>query len=326
MSFAALLVVASSAHASFEMVITGHSNGDFHRYDPETGVYLGRFRNFQCNNVRAMTSVASTGSTFAADAQGRIHRFNHFTGEYLGSFTVGGTVLQMNPTASGNILITTTTQIRVINPTTGLTVTTLGTVAGDSPVGAVELPDGRFVTLTKLGTLGSRNFFRGRFSPAGVLLGEQFISGTFSQANEFTGMGLSGDDLLIWGNNPSSYTAGSFRRLAGAGSATHVESTVTTTSITSGWSFSSSNSVQTHTGTWLNAAAPFGFSSSATDLYFHDRLLNSIGLAGSFSNSGSGAVAVSIILAPEPASMVGLGIALSTLIGLRRRAQKKPSS
>ncbi len=307
---------AAGAHASYEMLITASTSGTFYRYDLENRISLGTFSNFQCKNVTSMTSIASANRTYASDSFGRIHRFNHFTGEYLGSFVSGKSgIKQLSPMANGNILVTDATTIGVFNPTTGTLVTNVVLVAGDTPVGAVQLPDLSFASFSYI---AGRSYYRNLHTASGLLnISSQFQVGV-SAANEYVGVGLDGSDLIVWGKTQSAYAAGSFKRVSSTVALT--SSSITSSALGSDEAFISSNSARTHSGRWVNVQDFQSISSSARAVYFIEPQTNTVELVGGFGWSGGKVAGVSTILAPEPGTWLAMGAGL-VLIARRRKAR-----
>ena len=79
----ALCLLVSSAFASFELAILTDANTGFHRFDAETGIYLGVFGAGRSNGVLATWANQSTSRFYAMSWSG-IQAFDYSTGDYLG--------------------------------------------------------------------------------------------------------------------------------------------------------------------------------------------------------------------------------------------------
>ncbi|MCC7103345.1 MAG: hypothetical protein IT206_09755 [Fimbriimonadaceae bacterium] len=81
-AIAALLTI-SSAHASFELMIIADWSSGFHRFDAETGTYLGMFGNGQTEGTLATWGSSATNRFYAMSFNG-LRSWNYSTGAYLG--------------------------------------------------------------------------------------------------------------------------------------------------------------------------------------------------------------------------------------------------
>lgn len=83
----ALCLSTSSAFASFELAILTDATG-FHRFDAETGIYLGVFGEGRVGSVVSTWANQSASRFYAMDSRG-IQSFDYSTGEYLGYVNYG---------------------------------------------------------------------------------------------------------------------------------------------------------------------------------------------------------------------------------------------
>ncbi len=84
----ALGLSVSSAFASFELAILTDASTGFHRFDAETGIYLGAFGAGRSGGVLSTWANQSTSRFYAMDAAG-IQSFDYSTGAYLGYVNYG---------------------------------------------------------------------------------------------------------------------------------------------------------------------------------------------------------------------------------------------
>lgn len=96
------------AFASFELVLAldrGNTSvaGRIHRYDGDSGTYLGSFAQGWVNSDSVM-AISQANNTVTTGTNGVIRTFNYNTGEMMNSLNVGGFLTAMTSTNSGEIL------------------------------------------------------------------------------------------------------------------------------------------------------------------------------------------------------------------------------
>lgn len=101
-------MVCTHAHASFELALVADSSQRaIHRYDPETGAYLGKFgQGSLLSAANGVVADRSTGKAFVIDANSSALRmFNFNTGALLGStsYAAAGAARLVIDTARGRI-------------------------------------------------------------------------------------------------------------------------------------------------------------------------------------------------------------------------------
>lgn len=99
----ALCLSACSAFASFELAILTDANTGFHRYDAETGIYLGVFGVGRSDNVQATWANQSTSRFYAMSWTG-IQSYDYSTGAYLGYVNFGASGLYAANDTNGDFI------------------------------------------------------------------------------------------------------------------------------------------------------------------------------------------------------------------------------
>lgn len=99
----AALVTISSAHASFELMIITDAASGFHRFDAETGTYLGMFGNGQTEGTLATWGSSATNRFYAMSYSG-LRSWNYSTGAYLGIVNFNCVNAYATNDASGNFI------------------------------------------------------------------------------------------------------------------------------------------------------------------------------------------------------------------------------
>lgn len=129
-------MMALTAQASFELAMVLDANapgggirpGRVHRFDPNTGRYLGSFGGFS-TGATSLAVDQSRSVAYVYDS-GFVSRWNYNTGDYLGVFPafVNGTHIALNPSGTQLVLTTGSTNAGLFNPLTG---SYLGEVMGN---------------------------------------------------------------------------------------------------------------------------------------------------------------------------------------------------
>lgn len=91
------------ASASFELMIVTDASTGFHRYDATTGTYLGSFGNGQSTGVKATWADLSTNRFYSMSNAG-IRAFNYSTGQYYGLVNVTASANYAENDRSGNFV------------------------------------------------------------------------------------------------------------------------------------------------------------------------------------------------------------------------------
>lgn len=106
------------AQASFTLALVGDNIGRcIHRYDLDSGVYLGKFGQFALASVYTLGLDQTRNKLYVAD-NSTIKAFNYNTGEYLYSIT-GISSVGLGVFSNGDLLTSTGGVVNRINSTTG---------------------------------------------------------------------------------------------------------------------------------------------------------------------------------------------------------------
>ncbi|MCC6686097.1 MAG: hypothetical protein IT205_03795 [Fimbriimonadaceae bacterium] len=97
------LLAISTARASFELMIITDWNSGFHRFDAETGTYLGMFGNGQTEGTLATWGSSATNRFYAMSYNG-LRSWNYSTGAYLGIVNFNCINSYATNDASGNFI------------------------------------------------------------------------------------------------------------------------------------------------------------------------------------------------------------------------------
>lgn len=109
LALAALSITAVNSFASYEMILAPSSySQSVHRYDPENQVYLGEFGQGRLANPTGIVLDQATGSAFIADNR-VVHQFNYFTGRHISTINIPGLTglaTSMSLAPDGNFVVT----------------------------------------------------------------------------------------------------------------------------------------------------------------------------------------------------------------------------
>ncbi len=125
-----LISVACASRASFELVMAveyagSASAGRVHRFDGDTGADLGWFGGSELRAPLSISINQSLGRAYVYTYGGQIWTYNYNTGAYINNFSAGSTGLGTVSVASdGNLLVGSSTSLRKINANTGSTMVT----------------------------------------------------------------------------------------------------------------------------------------------------------------------------------------------------------
>jgi hypothetical protein len=306
---------ASVSFASFELMVACDANGNLHRYDIENRVYMGAASNFRIAAATAFTLNQANSTAYVADFNNRIHRINYFTNEYLGSFASGVfDIKHMTLGIDGTLITTHSTGTRVFNQTNGAAIRNLGYVGGDVAVGAVQKSDGTYAAVSYI---GGGAYYRNSFNASGAIVLSSFLD-TGSLNLSYTTVGLYGNnDVITYG---SSLPVGWRGVLSLSGSA--LTPTTLTTTI-SGLDLFATTGGRLHDGTYMTAAHRISSGNTVVTGYYAQPGTGRFGSSTSLFtiNGTTSLVGVNVVTAPEPASMIALGVGLAAV--MKRRKGKK---
>lgn len=300
MSLAMVAGLAGSASASFDLLLVLDSGqGVVHRYDGDTGVYLGNFGGGTLGTVRGITVDKASSTAFVSHDNG-YSSWNYNTGTfnfYLGIF--GPTVDDISTTSDGQLLFAAISGLSPLRKASNFgtsPVTSIYSMGGfSSPaVSAVEGPGGYWAIKASNGSMGqfssTSSTFQGSLLNAGLL----GISKGTGDGTNFVGLNSSGAAVRAAFGSTGSATGASL-----------------TNPFTSAVEFEFG-----HAGEGWG----LGVNGSGTRLQRYAK--NS---AGNWDALGPGRtlsqvttpVGMAVVTAPEPGTMIALG--LGTVALLRRR-------
>lgn len=121
--------LVSAAHASFTLGLVGDNAGRcIHRYDLDSGAYLGKFGNFALGNVFGMGLDQARNKLYVGDA-GMVKAFDYNTGSYLYSLPASNAV-GISTFSNGDLLLSNGTIVTRVDATTGATINSFNYAAG----------------------------------------------------------------------------------------------------------------------------------------------------------------------------------------------------
>lgn len=149
-TFAAFMV-ATSAQASFELALISDSTDDVvHKFNTYTGLYQGSFGMGLLVNPIGLAIDQSVNLAYVLDAGNSVVKFNYNTGAFAGSFSVtaGATKLVRNSDGTLNLVYGANVQRR---NTAGTLLTTYTHATGHNAVNGILGPDGLFYVPSRTG-------------------------------------------------------------------------------------------------------------------------------------------------------------------------------
>lgn len=311
---AGLVLVSVAARASYEMMFVMAQNSEaglfvnrVHRIDPVTGASFGSFP--VLSGVTSMAANRARGELVTIDVNGNLRTYDYSTGLLKSMFGTGisnATDLILGPggnrvfVANGSAIIRSIDYVSQASPViiatgianyTRLALGNQGALFASSQSGALH---DRFVLSGSTYAFGSRSTFS---APSGYVLGQMSVTPSTPGIMPHLWYGL-GSALGFQTLNPNDSFSG------------------TGTSATVNAWFSSVNATApAHTGIYMIGA------DAATPTLTRLMMLDSAGFfAHSFTVSGvSGGVrSVAIVLAPEPATLGAMTLAVIALLRRRR--------
>jgi len=312
----ALLLFTTASFASFELVLApDFAKGVIHRFDGDTGGYFGSFGAGIIANPTAIYANGSTGLCYVTPYRSPVVvAFNYSTGAYVSTFVSGvaSSIWSMTPLTAtgyvGQVLIGTVTgtHYRGILSPSGFTTLATYTPSSGNAVGATQFSDGR-IAVTNNGT-GKVDVF----NPAGgsPVFTSAAITGFVGGSGSLTGLWSDGANVVA---SESNGTTSRLVRAAYTGSAIN-------------WAGSNAYSATTFVYSYGAAAGHsqrsyFQMGNGAVSDSHLIRFDNILGTTTIIDNAAVGGCwGVATIVAPEPGTIVVLGIAVAVLFARRRRA------
>lgn len=302
-----LALITVAAHASFDLILVADNTGNFtgpttskiHRYDGDSGVYLGSFQT-DFGNIDDLAVDGAANEAFVASG-GRIKVYNIGTGAVKRVFTVGTTnALRMhNGTlyrSVGNVLTT-------MNKATGAQSTVKAWTNPISDFGISS--NGSYILYDK-----ATAFIQG-FSSAGVA-GSSFTSPVIAPGNGHIAFdGGAPDFFYLMGNDSGGVTA----RVH----ASSINASGTFSVSTTGFSTTFMNTYVDHTASHLGFWV-FGENQAGNQALF--RMNTGMGNGGDrviltpqVTNAGQ----IAVVLAPEPGTFLAVGVGVAALLRRRKK-------
>jgi hypothetical protein len=316
LSVLVLVGLTSAAHASFEMMLAGDEFGRVHRYDPQNGVYLGNFGNFQIGSVSSVVADSTSNTAYIYDGS-TVHRMNYNTGAYLGGFNRTGTT-SFDLMSDGNLLVCTGNAYQILDPNSGAVIQSVSTGLA-AAYKAIELSDGSINVLGyNFGTTDYQFFMLRYSSPTASPTFESLGLISYSFPNSIpTGYGeYLGNSTVSWSLQSDNFAPANLRRYDSSGTSTLVNASLS-------GQFMANSSGMTHTG----ALVTFGSRGSTGNYSNHLNYMvpGNNGVWQTSSNPAfysSGQIrSVAVVLAPEPGTMVALaGSSLAIILRRRRKS------
>lgn len=312
----ACLSVPFAASASFELVLAlDATTKSIHRFDGDTGAYLGAFGANKLVAPRNMVISQATGRAYVLDGN-YIKKFNYNTGEYVGLFAAPvlvGADVKMGHANDGSLLIPNGGNlVRKVNDSGLVLQTLVASNSGFKYSAAAQLPSGIFVGIEGDATA----------------LGSKFMDYWYSNGSYNTGanMGLMTNTTNIavgqWQENTTTGLVSSFATRNSSGFSVFGATTLGLIG-----SSEAGSSISAATGIRSVAAAHAGYwtcgllSSDTTKGVIELQMGYGAGISGPIGTSVlKNPVALDVVLAPEPSSVLALAGGLA--LALRRRIKR----
>jgi hypothetical protein len=303
MKYVALSLAVSFAaigHASFEMMlIADNTNGVIHRYDPVNRVYLGSFGQGSLLPVTSMALDQTRGRVYVKQNT-LLTAFNYATGEALFSTitSVGAIAYREN---FGDLITSSSSLLRQTVSMSGFSISSV--YLSSSPA------------LTQITTDGS-DVFVANPAAGNIIKYSGSLTATTSVVSPFNG-GMNGDTIAGMMTSQS----GAFHFALSATDRRYYATTSTVNSV-----FNGSTSTLTTTTAITRGHGEYGYYLGATATGFGIQKFFENGI--NFQNftqvalpSQIGSINSAVtVVAPEPGSMIALGIGIAAL--LRNRKNK----
>lgn len=312
----AFLVCASlfsSAHATFDMMLLGDNttagNQRVVRYDPINRVVLGSFgQGFLNDNIVDIAVDQATNRAFVVQDTGGVRVFNYNTGEYLSSFAPNSAYNNISFDSTLGHLIFANGSGGFTNP--GRTYNTSGSVVG-SMVG-------------NMSTAGIRHPSGGSFFASWGVNGADVVAIRHTNATSASPLATTGAYTFASGNAPVQglFVGNSFLGLAKIGTDLRIYSVLTDPGNFVGGPVSALD-LGAATGSFYDMANGHG-----SLIYVQDgNKISTISMSPNVMNLGTQTLSfatsanirgMAMVVAPEPATLISLGIGIGAMIRKRR--------
>lgn len=307
-----LLATAGLAHASFELVmVADRGTQSVHRFDGNTGLYLGSFGGGYVQNPIGMCIDQATGRAFVVDAVSgdgstnalaRVWTFNYNTGEYLSSFSAPYSYVYPQIAFRNNVLY-------------------LG-ISG-SIVDAYSTS----------GSILNSYQFTGSSAPRGTAVDDNGKIWTVEGNKVYTYLPGGGTTAFTMASSVAASTSNGQRQIAISGSRMLAAGAISISRINLSGLVAANPANPISTSTYATYTAINGVGFGHGDIGYYtgtvsagqgriSRILYSEGLT--LQTFGTGILndprSVAVVVAPEPSSFVALGIGALALLRRRKRA------
>lgn len=321
--FAAAIVVSSNmAHASFELMLMYDDSIDaIRRYDPVNRVLLGSFADgytgFNASANEMAVNKARPGTVSLMDVSGHLRTFDYSSGILVGSVNTGGSPLanigmrSLKFTNSGDIIRVagTSSAPQTFSPLSGALINSWATYSGYSTLDVAALDDGRFITLEQSFVSSQYRYSLFLRNAAGTYLAGLTNYLVSASADAQSSVTLLGNTVFAAGHQSGPDVYSSVLNGSSFGTALDLPSF---SNVGTG-----STSVEFgHQGAGYIVQRDTG---SAMRMYHVDGIGGFFGVQYSMPFTGS-VTSIAVVNAPEPMSLVAMGVGAAWLVR-RRRAQ-----
>ena len=320
-ALAGLCGASAIASASFDLMLLPGADGRMYRHDPVNQISLGSYNSSSTNTI---STIYTGGTALSASSTGSaIREYNYSTGNLntIRNLVTGGRALD---TFGTNILMLTSTSARMFNSSNTLIASKLldNTISWQTGVRAGNYFHLIGTSASNFLTFQSWNLVTGVLGAATVTT-TQLGTGLIGAAAEATNTGTTAREIAF----VSSVTGTSFnlisQELTSDGSFVN-----NPTSITIPTSFSMTRMmpavVRGHSGVYVVGDDVSGSATTrimrqdfnGSFLFNHSYTIAAPGGALSYS---AGFFQPSIVVAPEPATMAAIGVAVASLLRRRKK-------
>lgn len=315
-----LTVAAAAAHASFEMMLMAAGGGGIYRYDPQNNITLGKFGMAGSYYYDVALDPTRPGEVVAYSSYGTVDRYDYSTGEFRGGFSTAPFYANNRPQVSvvsnGNVLVTTYLQTGSVGTTrlyssTGTLLNTLQAFgAAYETMDAMETPDGTLHTLVRYNNGGSFTYYLFNYTAGGTYTSYAAVAAGVSE--QFGNLSWVNDKLFITASSAASSPAPMQSATA--------PFTATSAISMNGYALinGATNWVGGHNGLGYMVHSYYS-GSQYNRLYYYNPNNNQAGLSPVFIPISDQVLGTAIVTAPEPGSMIALGVGVAALLRKRRR-------
>lgn len=315
----ALAVVASQAFASFEMMLLSTDDGIM-RYDPVNRVRLGTFAVGQFHEDVAIDPT-NVGQCLTVTPYG-INRYDYNSGQYLGGFSLPSLIsnqeIRIHVMTNGNLLMVNeflgdlNPEARIYSPT-GALITTIATTG--VVFDAIQGPTGGIHVLTRRARGNNWDYVVQNFASSGTGLSSSTTLITNESEDEAAAtLGVIGSQLFSNAGRGS----GKFLTMRFNPSATTATQILSTNQVVPpGFT----NWVGGHNGSGWMVKSTYNSTTQRhfNAVYGYLPSLPFVNLDHTMAYDTGAVYASAIVVAPEPGTMIALGIGLAAIARRKKR-------